>query len=52
MTDISFGVIVQNIIGCAEPSELDGLVQASRKVIQQFDPFFSSHVDPTFRFWD
>lgn len=38
MTDISFGVIVQNIIGGADPSELEGLVQASRKVIEAIRP--------------
>ena len=38
MTDISFGVIVQNIIGGTEQNELDALVAASRKVIETIRP--------------
>lgn len=38
MTDISFGVIVQNIIGGTEQNELDALVAASRKVIAAISP--------------
>ncbi|MBX3423232.1 MAG: cytochrome P450 [Pirellulaceae bacterium] len=50
MTNISFGVIVQNIIGGTSGHDLQRLVQASRRVVESMHPllFFSRRTHRSF----